>query len=191
LILSLYSKWVRLSYPFESAGIGLQIHPVSSLPRSHAHRVRLGRAVVVERNGALHVRAPLEDVSREPVIVIGDNCTVRARSTISAKNCIQVDSNVTIGFSVLIQDHGHAYEDVTIAIKYQGMTPGGRIRIGEGCRIGEGSVILCTKGELVLGPNCIVEPKSVVTRSFPANSVIAGNPARLIRQAEHVKELRT
>jgi acetyltransferase-like isoleucine patch superfamily enzyme len=191
VIRSLYSTWVSVTYPFESAGVGLQIHPVSSLPRSHAHRVRLGRSVVVEKHGALHVRAPLEDVSREPVIVIGDNCTIGARSTISAKNCIKLDSNVTLGRTVLIQDHAHAYEDVTVSIKHQGITPGGRIRIGEGCHIGDGAVILCYKGELLVGPNCIVQPKSVITRSFPANSVLGGNPARVIRQADQSKEALT
>ena len=186
LIRSLYSKWVQITYPFEAGGTGLQIEPASSLPRSHAHRIRLGHGLIIEKDGAIHVRALLADTSDEPVVMIGDNCTVGAGSTISAKNLICLESNVTLGPRVLLQDHAHAYENIEIPIKYQGITPGGRIRLGQGCRIGDGVVILCYKGELVLGPNCVVQPMAVLTRSFPEGSIIAGNPARIVSRSESI-----
>jgi acetyltransferase-like isoleucine patch superfamily enzyme len=185
LIRSLYSKWVQMTYPFEAGGIGLQIDPASSLPRSHAHRIRLGRGLIIQKDGAIHVRAPLDE-SGQPAVVIGDNCTVGAGSTISAKNLICLESNVILGSRVLLQDHAHAYEDIEIPIKYQGVTPGGRIRLGPGCRIGDGAVILCYKGELVLGPNCVVQPMAVLTRSFPEGSIIGGNPARIVSRSESI-----
>lgn len=175
-----------MTYPFEAGGTGLQIDPTSSLPRSHAHRIRLGRGLILEKDGAIHVRALLGDASNEPVVVIGDNCTVGAGSTISAKNLICLESNVTLGSRVLLQDHAHAYEDVEIPIKYQGVTPGGRIRLGQGCRIGDGVVILCYKGELILGQNCVVQPTAVLTRGFPDGSVIGGNPARIVSRSASI-----
>jgi acetyltransferase-like isoleucine patch superfamily enzyme len=78
-------------------------------------------------------------------------------------------------------DHAHAYQDVSRPISLQGATAGGRIRIQQGCRIGRGAAILCEKGELVLGQNCVVAPGAVVTRSFPADSMLSGNPARAVR----------
>jgi acetyltransferase-like isoleucine patch superfamily enzyme len=51
------------------------------------------------------------------------------------------------------------------------------IRIGSGCWIGSGAVVMAE-----VGSNTIVGAASVVTRPLPANVVAAGVPARVIRQ---------
>ncbi len=58
-----------------------------------------------------------------------------------------------------------------------------RTLIRRGASIGSGSVILCN---VTVGENAMVGAGSVVTRDVPANAVVAGNPARLIRYCEVV-----
>lgn len=185
-VIKLYSIWVSMTYPFASKGRNLSIHYGSDLPRPHARRIKLGSSLVIHKDAALKVRVPLEDEG-DPVIVIDEGCVIGPRSTVSAKNCVYLERDVMLGPSVLIQDHSHAYGDVTLAIRRQGMTEGGRIRIGQGCWIGHGAVIHCDKGALTLGRNCVVAPNSLVTRSFPAYSLIAGNPAHVLRQFDPVR----
>jgi serine acetyltransferase len=50
-------------------------------------------------------------------------------------------------------------------------------RIGRNCFIGGRSLIL---PGVTIGDSCIVGAGSVVTRSVPANSIVAGNPARIL-----------
>lgn len=78
-------------------------------------------------------------------------------------------------------DHNHEYGDIDKPIHAQGVTPGGRIRIGRNSWLGYGCVIFSATGLLEIGRNCVVGANSVVTRSFPDYSVIAGNPAKLVK----------
>jgi acetyltransferase-like isoleucine patch superfamily enzyme len=101
---------------------------------------------------------------------------------ISAKNLIHIGRDVVFGPSVLIMDHNHAFEDITIPIAVQGITEGGTIRIEEGCWIGIGAAIVCSQGELVIGRNSVIGANSVITRSVAPCSVVTGNPGRTVKQ---------
>jgi acetyltransferase-like isoleucine patch superfamily enzyme len=89
---------------------------------------------------------------------------------------------------VLITDHNHTFEDVTVPIMSQGITEGGTIRIEQGAWIGFGVAIVCSQGEMVIGQNSIVASNSVVTRSIPPFSIASGNPARIVKQFDPAKE---
>jgi acetyltransferase-like isoleucine patch superfamily enzyme len=99
-----------------------------------------------------------------------------------AINRIHIERNVIFGQSVLVMDHNHAFEDISVPIARQGTTKGGSVRIEEGCWIGFGAAIVCNEGELVIGRNSVVGVNSVVTRSIPPYSVVTGNPARVVKQ---------
>jgi acetyltransferase-like isoleucine patch superfamily enzyme len=60
-----------------------------------------------------------------------------------------------------------------------------RTLVKEGASIGSGATIL---SNLFIGENAIVGAGSVVTKDVPANSVVAGNPAKLLRHIERALE---
>jgi len=175
----LYSFWLSTTYPFAAMGKQVSIHPTALLTRRMASRIKMGNAVMIRKDAWLNV---VREADANPKIIIDDGCLIGARSVISAINEIHIKSDVILATSVLIMDHNHAYEDTHIPIKNQGITRGGKIRIEPGCWIGHGAAIVCNEGELVLGRNSVVAANALVTRSFPANSVIVGNPGRLARQ---------
>jgi acetyltransferase-like isoleucine patch superfamily enzyme len=51
-------------------------------------------------------------------------------------------------------------------------------RVKKGASIGSGSTIL---SKVVIGENAIIGAGSVVTRDVPANAIVAGNPAHVLR----------
>jgi len=176
----MYSIWVSLTYPFASIGRNVSLHFTTSISRSRSPRIRLGNSISVEEYASLVVAT--EDPEGEPTIVIDDNCHIRFGTIISARNRVHLERDVLVAQQVLIMDHNHAYEDITVPVLNQGITEGGRVRIGRGSWIGHGAAIVCSRGELTIGRNCVVAANSVVTRSIPDYSVVVGMPATIIKQ---------
>lgn len=176
----LYSLWVSGTYPFASIGRKVSFHFTSQISRPRAGRISLGNSVSLRKDAWLNVAT--EDPSGEPVIVLEDNCHIGYGSIISAKNLIHLERDVMVGQQAIMVDHNHGYEDIAMPVIKQGITDGGRIRIGQGSWIGHGAAIICPNGELTLGRHCVVAANSVVTRSAPPYSVLSGNPARIVKQ---------
>jgi acetyltransferase-like isoleucine patch superfamily enzyme len=188
-VMKLYGWWVTSTYPFASVGNNLFIHRTAIMSRRIAPGIKIGDSVIIRNHvwiNTFDLTGP-EDVK----IIIDDHCVINAQSMISAKNLIHIESNVMVSACSLIMDHNHAYEDISRPIKDQGLTPGGTIRIEQGCWIGHGAAIVCGQGELVLGRNSVVAANALVTRSCPPHSVIVGNPARLAKQYNTTKDMWT
>jgi acetyltransferase-like isoleucine patch superfamily enzyme len=185
-MIRLFSLWVSATYPFASKGSNLSIHYTTLLNRRMAPAIKLGTSVIIRNNAWINT-VHLSEADDGVKIVIDDHCVINAQCVISAKNNIHLERHVMVSACALIMDHNHAYEDIGLPIQAQGPTPGGTIRIEQGCWIGHGAAIVCGQGELVLGRNSVVAANALVTRSFPPYSVIVGNPARLARQFDTAK----
>jgi acetyltransferase-like isoleucine patch superfamily enzyme len=175
----LNTRWLGATYPFAGIGRNVSIHYTCDILRSMAGLIQFGDDVILANDVWLNA-LPTPN-SNDPKIVLGNGCRIGRRSSISARNQIILEENVLFAPQVLITDHNHEFSDTGAPIRDQGVTEGGRIIIEKHCWIGYGAVVLCNSGELTIGRNSVVGANSVVTRSFPPNSVIAGNPATLRR----------
>jgi acetyltransferase-like isoleucine patch superfamily enzyme len=92
---------------------------------------------------------------------------------------VEIEDNVFIGHSVtFIND---TYPRATAAggeLQTEADWKVEKTRICKGASVGSGSTILCN---VTVGENAIVGAGSVVTKDVPANAIVAGNPAKLLR----------
>lgn len=129
-------------------------------------------------------------VTRKPgaYIHIGNNVGISG-ATIYARKGIEIGDNTAIGGNVKILDNDfhpiEVEERNRLLMDPNGgdsdLVPAREIKIGKNCFIGCNSIIL--KGT-VLGDGCVVGAGAVVAGRFESNSVIAGNPAKVIRKLE-------
>ncbi|MBR1907377.1 acyltransferase [bacterium] len=112
------------------------------------------------------------------IIEIGERTKINNDfSIIANKTQIKIgsDCDIGVGFKCVDSDfHGINFEDRHNEEKVINKP----VSIGDKTFIGDNVTIL--KG-VTLGENCVVGAGSVVTKSFDANSVIAGNPAKVIQ----------
>ncbi len=142
-------------------------------------QIQVATGCVIERHTWLNV--PQAEAGRG-TLTIDRSCAIGRNNVISAKNSIRIEHDVVTGPQVLIMDHAHEYEDVSVPILRQGVTEGGTIVIETGCWIGFGACVVSNRGELRVGRNSIVAANAVVTTSVPPMTIVAGAPAKPIRR---------
>lgn len=112
-------------------------------------------------------------------IVIGNNVGISG-ATIYARKCIEIGDNTLIGGNVKILDNDfHPLEIEARNNNIKEKILAKPVKIGKNCFIGCNSIIL--KGT-ELGDGCIVGAGAVVSGKFESNSIIAGNPGKVIKK---------
>jgi len=176
----LHTRRLQMTFPFLRFGRKVSIHYSCEILRSSASQIELHNEVYLAPDVWLNI-APDAPRGPEPKIILGEGCRIGRRSTISCRNQVVLESDVLFAPSVLIMDHNHEFSDTSVPIHAQGLTQGGKIRIEKNCWLGTGVVVLCNAGQLTIGHNSIIGANSVVTKSVPPCSVVAGNPARVVK----------
>lgn len=114
-----------------------------------------------------------------PNICVGNNVSIGNLACVTAINEITIGDNCLISEQVYISDHAHGFDlSENTPFIQQDLTSKGKVVIGKDCFIGFRVSIL---SGVQLGNFCIVGSHSVVNKSFPAYSMIAGSPAKLIK----------
>ncbi len=128
----------------------------------------VGQGVVIEDFSVLN--NGMGDIS------IGDHSFIGLSNVIIGP--VEIGAHVIFAQHVVVSGLNHGYEDVSIPIKEQPCSAA-KIKIGAESWIGANAVI--TAG-VEIGKHVVVAGGSVVTKSVPDYSVVAGNPARVIKQ---------
>lgn len=109
---------------------------------------------------------------------IGDGAYLGNFLRLTALHRVEIGREALISDRVYISDTGHEYEDTTVPIKRQGLRDGRSVRIGDGAWIGIGAVVV---GDVTIGRNAVVASNAVVREDVPDLTVVAGDPARVVR----------
>jgi acetyltransferase-like isoleucine patch superfamily enzyme len=114
---------------------------------------------------------------------VGNNSAIGAYSFLGAQGGITIGDDVIMGPRVSFHAENHRYEDPDTPIRLQGETRQG-IVIENDCWIGAGAIIL---DGVRIESGAIVAAGSVVTKDVPAFAIVAGSPARIIKQRKETE----
>ena len=138
----------------------------------------IGNNTQILNNAKLEAYSIIRGMRLNGKIIIGNNDYIASSVIIYAAKIVQIGNDCVISDRVSIIDSSHGLDPTAGHIMEQDLTNLKGIVIGDNTFIGINSVIL---PGVELGHNCVVGASSVVTKSFPAFSMIAGNPAKLIK----------
>lgn len=107
---------------------------------------------------------------------VGENVSIHPMCYIDAAGGIKIGNDVSIAHGTTIMSSSHTFKRNDLPIKDQQMTLSKTV-IEDNCWIGAQVVLLAG---VHVGEGSVVAANSVVNRSVPAGSVVAGSPAKII-----------
>ena len=144
-------------------------------PRAHVH---LGRWSWIGHG--CKIRAHEGEVHIGARTVLGQECTISAFQHVSiGRECIVADR-------VMLIDFDHGIVDVERPVREQGIYKRD-VRVGHNVWVGYGA---CFLRGVTVGDNAVVGTCAVVTRDVPADAIVGGVPARVVRMRDTPSTLR-
>lgn len=170
---------VKIRHGYQiSAGKNLIIDDNVSINALSTNGITIGDNVSIARDSILFCTGVI--AHRGTGITIGDRTGIGARAFLAGQGGITIGNDVITGPNIQIFSENHNFDNLNQTIKDQGVTKQAVV-IGNDCWLGGGITILAG---VTLGDGCVVAAGSVVNKSFPANSIIAGVPAKLVKSRE-------
>jgi acetyltransferase-like isoleucine patch superfamily enzyme len=147
------------------------------MPRlNSAGRVELGR-VALRGIGA----PPELGAEAGASLVIGDRVFINQGATIVASTAIRIGDDVRIG------DYAAVYDSSYHAVEEGAEVSRAPVSIGRNAWLARGAIVL---PGVTVGEHAVVAAGSVVVGDVPARTLVAGNPARVVRELSASEEWR-
>jgi acetyltransferase-like isoleucine patch superfamily enzyme len=170
LLTSAGRRWRTDGFVFFGRGLEIEISPRG--------RVDFGRFVWLGDRTKIRCHEGLVEIGAKTVI--GQECTI------SAYQHVRIGEQCVIADRAMFIDFDHGVVEVERPIRLQGIYKRD-VEVGSNVWIGYGACIL--RG-VRIGDNAVIGTNSVVTKDVPANAVVGGIPARVLRMREAPRELR-
>ena len=165
---------LQFGYQFK-AGKSLILEDGVHINALSKNGIRLGDHVTIAKYAILSCTGVV--ANKGVGIIIGNNSAVGAQSFLGGQGGIEIGNDVIMGPHVKIFSENHNYHQRDVSIRKQGESRKG-VTIGDNCWIGAGVTIL---DGVSIAKGCVIAAGSVVTKSIPENSTVAGVPAKVIK----------
>jgi acetyltransferase-like isoleucine patch superfamily enzyme len=145
---------------------------INALSRSG---IKLGKNVTILKGTIIECTGVLSNLGEG--LTIGNNVGIAQNCFIQVRGNVEIGNDVIFGPNVSIFSENHNFDNPDMPVSKQGETRIG-VKIEDGVWIGTRAVIL---DGVVLGKNSIVAAGSVVTKNVPSYAIVAGIPAKIIK----------
>ena len=142
---------------------------------SGAQHMAVGDGVLIGAGSWLIVP---EQHAPGPNIIIGDRVRMN-QASISAVERVELEDGVAIARGCYISDHTHSFDDPELFVRDQPLGRVSPVRIRRGAWLGQNVVVL---PGVTIGVGSVVGAGSIVRSDVPDRTVVAGSPARVIRE---------
>ncbi|MGO9125588.1 MAG: acyltransferase [Terriglobales bacterium] len=152
--------------------------------------VKLGRGVKLSKFINLYGCEVGDESKIGAFVEIQKNAKVGKRCKISSHTFVcegvTIEDNVFIGHGVVFINDSYPRATADGKLQTEADWKVERTVVKKGASIGSGATIL---SNISIGENAIVGAGSVVTKDVPANGIVAGNPAKVLRYIEQTVEV--
>lgn len=203
-LITLFFSWVpgalglflrKLFYRFLFNNMGKGVAIGRNVTLRHPHKIIIGENCFIDDNVVLdakgennqgiqvgnHVFIGRNTIlsCKEGSIYLGDYCNLSANCSLLSETEIRLGKYCFLaGRCYLVAGGNHSFEDVSTPIMFQPSFSKGGISIGEDVWLAAGAIIL---DGITIGPGSVIGAGSVVTQSFPKNTIAVGAPAQKIK----------
>lgn len=164
-LLSFYEKISGIFWKFnlKECGKGIVIQKGALL--------RFPGNISIKNNVSIGRNTQIDSEFSDSILVIDNNTQINKLCNIDFSGNLIIGRNVLVSENVTIMTHNHGYDPHSIPQRIKKV-------IGDNVWIGSHSIIL-PKVESI-GNNSIIASGSIVTKNVPEDSIVVGNPARII-----------